>query len=187
MLDLRPVSDSTHSVTISFATAIVKLTFAGFDTEIDMDKYTSINYSNIYSELITITPLMNRVGMWRADAENAFKTFKLECEVYQAQVGELFRKNNVTTTVSSGNVKFPSDERIKRNILLDSGVQLQLKKLYRLEKEVNYMEAFYWSLKDKADKLNKISERMNLTPVELEKNIVEGAINGYLIKKIKRQ
>lgn len=185
-MNLSPISGDRHVITVSFAQHVVKLSFAAFDTEIDMDQYTSIDYSNIYAELITISPLMNRVGMWKADAENEYSNWKLECNVYEAKLGEMKLKELATVTESSGNVRYPSDERLKRVISLDEGVQLRKKKLYRLYKEFQYMESFYWSLKEKAGKLNKISESMNLSPVEFEQNIVEGSINGYIIKKQKR-
>lgn len=56
MLHLNRGEDK-HIITVSFAQSVIKLTFSPFDVEIDMDRYTSIDYSNIYGELITISPL----------------------------------------------------------------------------------------------------------------------------------
>lgn len=129
---------------------------------------------------------MNRIGIWKADSESDFKQWKLHCNIYEAQIGERLVKQLATVTASSGNTKYPSDERIKRNILLDPVVKNNRSKLYRLEKEHQYMESFYWSIKEKAGKLNRISESMNLSPIEFEQNIIETSINGYLITKKNR-
>jgi hypothetical protein len=184
-MNLSPITGDQNTVTVSFFDTVVNLKFAGFDTEIDMDAYTSIDYGNIYSELITISPLINRVGIWRAEAEAQHDDWKLECNIYEAQIGEMLRKSLAGET-STGNIKYPSDERVKQNVLLDEGVKLKRKRLYRLKKEYQYMDSFYWALKEKGGKLNRISESMNLSETEFENNIIEGKINGYIIKKKKR-
>lgn len=185
-MKLTSVNAEIEVVTVSFANSVVNLQFGGFEQNIDLDDYVSIDYGNIYAELITISPLMNRIGIWRAQAEGEYDEYKLECKIYEAGLGERLIKSLATTTVSSGNLRYPSNERVERCILLDEGVLLRRKKLYRLKKEFQYMDSFYWALKEKAGKLNRISESMNLSPIDFESHIVEGSINGYLIKKQSR-
>lgn len=184
-MNLFPVSGETQTVTISFAESIINLTFTSFENDIDMDQYTAIDYSNLYSELITISPLINRVGIWRAQAEAAYDDFKLECGVYESQIGERLIKE-LSTITSTSSIKVPGDERVKRNILLDDGVVLRRKKLNRLKLEFQILDNLYWALKEKGGKLNRISESMSLAPADFESNIIEGAINGYIIKKHNR-
>ena len=49
------------------------------DEEINLEEVTTINYSNLYGEAVTISALLNKVGMWKADYERKAKEAKLYC------------------------------------------------------------------------------------------------------------
>lgn len=169
-------------VEIPFKSETINLKFAGFDIELDVEEYTTIDYSNIYGELLTISALINRVGIWRAEAEEAYDLQKLEVRRYEAERAELVRRE-LTTTSGNGNIKYPSNDMVDQRVSQDPVVINLHKKLYRLKKYHSVLDAFYWGVQNKSTKLSAISESMSLTPTEFEANIVESKVNGYFIQK----
>ena len=73
---------SKEIVQIAFKDKIINLHFEEFDDDIDIDQLTTLNYTNLHAEIVTIPALMNRVGMWKAEAENSYSNFKLDQEIY---------------------------------------------------------------------------------------------------------
>lgn len=176
---------SKEHVIIPFKDKMVKIIFEDFDEQIDVDELTTIDWTNLYAEIVTIPALMNRVGLWKAEAENQYSSFKLECDIYSAKQAEYYRKTLVTrSTDTKGNpkVKYPTKDQVDNAVLLDSGVVLKRKKLIRLKKEADYMDALYWAVKSKEMKINRISENMGLSPEEFEKELVEGKFNGVIVR-----
>ena len=156
-----------------------------FNSEIDLDNITKIDYTNIYAELITISTLLNKVGFLKAEADHGYAYEKLSCEIYQAKMSEHYRKK--LKTVSGDKVKWPTIAQVENAVLIDEAVQLKKKKVLRLKREAEQIDSLYWSVKDKSGKLNKISENMKLTPEDFERELVESSINGILIKGIKKK
>ena len=68
-------------ITTHFGTTPVTLVTNGFEERVDIDQLTSINYENLYGEAVTISALLNKVGMLRADAECTMNEKKLERDV----------------------------------------------------------------------------------------------------------
>ena len=55
-----------------------------FTGVIDVDDLLSIHYENIPGEVITISVLLNRIGMLKAEAEGVAKKAKLAVEIYES-------------------------------------------------------------------------------------------------------
>ena len=47
------------------------------DEEIYLEDITSINYSNLYGEVVTIPALLNKIGEWKAEYERKAREAKL--------------------------------------------------------------------------------------------------------------
>lgn len=173
-----------QQIQLTFKNHIITLYFEDFDDEIDIDQLTSIDWTNLYAEIITIPALMNRVGLWKAEAENAYAEFKLDYEVFKAETAKKARKKFKLVPNSKGEMvsKAKSNPEIEEEILLNRQVQLYYKKLLRLKKEADVMDAIYWAVKSKEKKLDKVSENLSFHPEELEKELVEGKFNGILIR-----
>jgi hypothetical protein len=105
-------------------------------------------------------------------------------EIYKAQTAHRLRRTFKTVISSAGkdSKKPKSNPEIEEEVLMDEGVQLRHKKLLRLKKEAEYMDALYWAVKSKEMKLNRISDNMGFAPEDFEKSLVEGKYNGILIK-----
>lgn len=173
-----------ETVQITFKDKIINLHFEEFESDIDVDQLTSIDWTNLYAEIITIPALMNRVGLWKAEAENEYASQKMSFEIYKAQTAHLLRKTPKTViSASGGDSKKPkSNPEVEEEVLMDQGVQLRQRKLLRLQKEAAYMDALYWAVKSKEMKLNRISDNMGFAPEDFEKQLVEGKYNGILVR-----
>jgi len=164
---------------------IYKLHFQEFETNIDMDSLTQIDYNNIYAELITISSLLNRVGIWKAQAEHAHADAKLDTSIYEAKQSEFFR--NSLKRVDKEKIKWPTKDEVANAVTLDKESQIRRKRVIRLAKEAAYIDAIYWAVKDKAKKIDKISERMQLKPEDFSRELIEESINGIMIKAYKKK
>ena len=166
-------SDENEVVHVHFKNKVIKLHFKEFDDHIDIDELTKIDYSNLYAELITVPALMNRVGLWKAEADNAVAESRLERDIKMAEVASLTRNNSSKKLTVA---------EVAEAVTLDPSVQNLKRIRIRKGKEAGYLDSLYWAIKSKEQKLNRIGEKMNLSPEEFEKNLIEGTWNGILIK-----
>jgi hypothetical protein len=149
-----------------------------FNSEVDMDDLTMIHYHNIVGEIITIPTLMNRVGILKADADNAFRETKLAHKILEAERSEYYRKK-LTTEVNS-KVKLPTITQVEDAVIQDEQVMESQLGLFKMQKQAEQIDSLYWAVKSKEMKLNQLSQ--NLTPSDFESEIIEESINGVLIK-----
>ncbi len=178
-----------ETVKINFKDKIIELVFEEFESVIDVDLLTQIDYSNIYAEFVTIPALMNKVGIWKAESENDHADAKLARDIYCADRAENLRRELKTeTTDYKGNpkVKYPSQSEVENAVLLDTVVQNHYKKCIRLKKEADYMDSLYWAVKSKEMKLNKLIEGMKIHPEDFQSHLIEERWNGILIKAHKK-
>ena len=90
-----------------------------------------------------------------------------------------------SATDSKGNPKIakPTVQELDNAVIKDPAIQNLRKRHIRIEKEYKYIDSLYWAVKSKDDKLNKITQ--HLIPKDFEEEIIEGVINGVMIKKAK--
>jgi len=173
------MNENDEVVNVHFNNKIIKLHFKGFDDIIDIDQLTKIDYSNLYAELITISALMNRVGLLKAQADNAQAESRLERNIEMARIGASTRQNAKTSSEKTVGA-------INEAVILNPEYQRLQRARIRKGKEAAYLDSLYWAVKSKEKKLDRIGEKMNLTPQEFEKNLVEGVWNGILINASKK-
>jgi len=149
-----------------------------FDAEVDMDQLTMIHYYNLVGEIITIPTLMNRVGVLKAEADNAVRETKLAHKILEAEKAEYYRKK--LTTDDGTKIKTPTVSQIEEAVVKDESVNKSQLNVFRIQKQAEVIDSLYWSIKAKEMKLNQISQ--NLSPSDFEKDILEESINGILIK-----
>lgn len=175
--------EGQEKITVNFGEKIISLTLTSFDTDIDMDDILRIDYSNILGEVLTFPVIVNRIGVLRAEMENAVSEQKMEVEVYGAKLSEMFRKNKSKSETDSGGnkkVKAPTIQELENLVLLDEGYQLKRKRLFKVTKDYQFLDSLYWAAKDKSKKLDFCSN--SLKPEDFENDIVSGTINGVKIK-----
>jgi len=173
--------DGEHEhIDVPFKDKNVRLAFAGFDIELNVEEYTTIDYNNIYGELLTIATLINRVGIWKAEAEYQYDMARLNYQRHLAEISESLRKTLITEV--NERTKYPSNDQVNNAAFTDKTSILLKGKMYRLKKYHAVLDAFYWGVQNKSTKLNALSENLSLKPVDFESNIMEGKVNGYYIK-----
>lgn len=168
-----------EKVTVHLNEKIITLYFDELDQEIDVDDLTKIHYDNLYGEMVTVSVLLNRMGLLKAEAQNALSEADLDYRIYKAQIAEMFRKNSVSQS-KSGSAKYPTKDEVDNLTIQDKGVQNRKKIVIRKQKEFDYMDSLYWAVKSKDTKLNRLIEK--IVPSEFEKQIVEEKINGMYVR-----
>lgn len=175
------------NIKIHFRNKIVTLHFEELDSDIDIDDLVAIHYDNLIGEILTISALMNRVGWLKAEAQESVRVANMELQIYEAEAKERYRRNSKeVTTDYKGNqkVKYATKDEVDNSVLMDEGYQNKRKRTIRIQKELDYIDSLYWAVKSKEGKINRIAD--HLKPEEYEQEIVEGVVNGIMIKAHKK-
>ena len=174
---------NSEVVSITIGEKIVLLKIVQFGSEVDVEDLLKIDYGNVVGEILTFPVLLNRIGLLNADMAELVRLEEFDLEVYRAQLEERYRKKHtVTLTGARGAEKIerPNNDQIKNNVLQDIGYISRTKKMIRLKKEAQYIDNLFWSAKSKDKKLEWLSSKLKSD--DLEREIIEGTINGIDIK-----
>lgn len=171
-------------ILVHFNEVPVKLITNGFEDTVDIDKLTSIDYSNLYGEAVTVSALLNKVGLLRSEAERAVSEKKLEKEVYEADMKKGWRReanrNGGKFTIEDEEIKL-SEKALDEALLLDEDYQKLCIEYIEAQKNFSVLDALQWSVQDKSKKLNNLLKPV--TPQEFLNELVEGKVNSFLIAK----
>jgi len=162
-----------------FDKQIVTLKYEGFEDEIDVDEICKIDYSNIYGEVVTCTALMNRVGIIRAEAESILKEKELLAKIEEARIKKDERRKAVSDS------RKITEGGLEEMVMLDEGLQIMKKNVIKAQKDFSFIESLYWALSSKDKKLNNLIKE--ITPEEFEDRLIEGKVNGFIIKKFDKK
>lgn len=187
MVKQQRQEDEGNKVALEFPTKMVVLLLSTFDTDVSTDELTVIHHHNIIGEILTWPVVMNRVGNLKADMEQVVAETKLDFEIFQANWQEKKRKElTVNILDSKGNPKVdkPTKDEVENAVLISPEFKVKKQHLIEMQRNLGYVEALYWAAKDKSDKLNTFSAK--LKPEEFEKEILEGSINGVMIRVTKK-
>lgn len=178
---------NTEKIVVNIGSKVVTLVFSPFDTDLDLNDLTKIHYENLYGEIVTVSALLNRVGILQADMEAVVKNHDFELAVYKSTLYEMYRKNltRKENYVRKDGFKIvePGNTELENAVYIDDGYQLKYKENIRLHKDLDYIKSLYWSIKSKDDKLSAMMK--GIIPEEFQSGIIEGTINTILIKKHK--
>jgi hypothetical protein len=174
---------------------VVILQYSDFANEINVDDLMSIDSTNILGEVLTFPVILNRFGLILAEKEDDLRRTNF---LYETKLDEV--KNELAKAYgrafsyfqseAGGSVKNPTGAQCENRAKEDE-IVLEKKKdadnirniLLDVQKERDLMNSLYWSAKSKDEKLNKLTEK--LSPRELESELIDGLINGVMIKKTK--
>ena len=164
------------SVKVSLGDKTLVLKFRDFDTDIDIDQLTSIDYSNLHGEIVTVSALLNKVGILKTGVENELAILEMDEEILIAQKRKDFRKLaqdlNEKLTIAI----------LDDKITLDEDIQKHRKAIILMKKTLGIVNSWYWGIQSKDKKLGVLMK--GVTPEEFAKEITEGVINEILIKKV---
>jgi len=142
--------------------------------EFDMDILTQIDYSNVLGEQLTVSVLVNKVGLLKAEQQELVRMKELDFKIFEAQLFAEKKKKFVAEGAKA------TIAEIEAAVLLDSKYRVKKADVINCQKNLEYVEALYIAVRDKAQKVNSIYNRV---PEEHANEIIEGTINSVLIKK----
>jgi len=150
-----------------------------WDTDIDIDSLCQIQYYNLFGEMVTAPALLNKVGLLRADAEAKVKEERLGLKVFEAQKLSYHSKQLIQLGISK-----PTVSATESAVTEDPEVIAFRKKVIQEEKNYAYIDAMYWAVRDKCEKLNHLLKPV--TPDELFDDLMNGVVNTITITKLKK-
>lgn len=174
-------------ILVHFGNTPVTLVTNGFGEKIDIDKLTSIDYTNLFGEAVTVSALLNKIGLLRAEAEKDLADKKLERDIYEA---DLKKKWRWQANRGSGKFKFDgceiklSEKALDEALLLDETYQELCVGYIQAQKNFSQLDSLNWAIQDKSRKLNNLLKP--ITPQEFLQELVEGEVNSFFIKKPNR-
>jgi hypothetical protein len=157
-----------------------KLIFDNFDEDVDIDSLLKIDYSNLIGELVTFPVILNRFGILLAEAESQVAETKLNMDVYEAKTKERLR----IELAEQNNGKAPTVEALNNAVVSNKAYQVMKRKYIEVVKTRDYINSIFWAVKDKSEKLNKLS--LSIQPGDLSDSVIEGRVNNVLVKKTKK-
>lgn len=157
-----------------------KLIFDNFDEDVDIDSLLKIDYSNLIGELVTFPVILNRFGILLAEAESQVAETKLNMDVYEAKTKEKLR----IELAEQNNGKAPTVEALNNAVVSNKAYQAMKRKYIEVVKTRDYINSIFWAVKDKSEKLNKLS--LSIPPGDLSDSVIEGRVNNVLVKKTKK-
>lgn len=167
-------TDSEKGVTVvKYGETFIKIKQVEIENEVDPDKITRIDLNNLVAEIITTPVLVNRWGNILADTEYHLKKAKLKFEIFCAQKNEEIRK----LFMENGGKK-PTIAEVDDGLIQTVEYSNHKNKVIESEKINQIVNSIYWAVKDKSDKLNKLS--LTIQKEDLE-NIQDTIINGIKI------
>ena len=163
----------------------VVLVFNAFEDELNLDELTSIDYANLYGEAVTISALLAKLGIMRAEAEKHLSECKLDYDICEAKLRKSHRKFAANSggkiQMDDGTLVKMTENGLEELIKTDMFWQKKKKTMIEAKRQYDYMDAIFWAASSKDKKLNNIVKA--ITPEELYSELIEGAINGIAIKK----
>jgi len=166
-------------VTVELSDKIVRLVLQPFDTDVDIEELLEIQPHNMYGELVTISRLLNKVGNLKAEIGEILREANLDFDIFYAQTHEEKRKE-LTFTKADGKVSSPTVAEVDSAIIRTPGYKAKKLQIFKLQKNAEYIDSLYESVKNKSFVVMKLSDKWK--PEDFEKEIVEGSVNGVIIK-----
>lgn len=154
---------------------LISIEIPEWDWSFNLDDILTIDYSNIFGEIITIPVLENRIGRITNELREVKKQEKLRLEVKEAELRTMLRKK-----IASEGGKKASLQEEADFLSTDPLIKNLRFKIIKIEKDLDNQETMYDAVKSKAFKLNNLSK--NITPEEFERDLVDCQINNILVR-----
>ena len=171
---------------IEYAGKTFSLHLQDFDTDVDVEEILKIDYGNIMGEILTFPVLFNRIGNLKAEYDNIVKMEELDFEIWMAQKeAEQRKKLTFSEDRGKGVTKqiAPSIPEVQSAIKALPDYKLKYSKLLTVRKNMQNIDAIYWSAKAKGGMLENLSGK--LRPEEFEGELLQDTVNGILVKQHK--
>lgn len=168
--------EDSEKLVVEFGGKSYILSIMSWDSDMDLEDLSRIDYSNILGEIITFPVVMNRMGLIKAEVDTELDRVKLDFEIGKAKLvqhhREALSKKGLSATAA--------ENMLKTEIALDPSYEVLSLTVIQAQSMANKINAVYWAFKDKSDKLNRLSEK--LRPEDFEKEILTDSVNNVAIK-----
>jgi hypothetical protein len=165
-----------EKVIIELANKVYTLRISDFEgQDVDVEECLKIDLNAIIAEMVTFPVFFNRIARLKADVDEYLRQVTFDTKVFEAEAYEDHRKFLLKDGGKATETAI--DMAIKRDVRYKAKVTF----LYKVQKQADILDGLYWAAKSKDTKLNSISAKIK--PEEFEKEILEGALNGVLIKQ----
>lgn len=174
--------------TVHIGNQPIILVHDNLENSINVDDLTKIDTSNLFGEAVTISTAVNRIGLLKAEAEGLMADAKLDARIFEGEFISQKRKeaaensNCYFVRVGNEDVKVKATQGALDTCFETDKKWISIKREFiEAERTFNYLNSVYWAMQDKARKLNGLIS--GTTPEDFISGVVEGKINGILIKK----
>lgn len=174
--------------TIHIGNSPIILEHDNIDSTINVDDLTTIDTGNIMGEAVTISAAVNRIGLLKSEVEARMSEAKLEEKIYIGSFIAKLRKQaaqnggKFTMRVENEDIEVKLTEKALETSYHTDEKWKELKNKFIIaEKNFNSLSSLYWAIQDKSRKLNSLVN--GTTPEEFVSKMIEGKVNGILIKK----
>lgn len=154
------------------------------EEEINIDDLCRINHSNLYGEIVTISALLNKIGVWKAEAEYILAKSKLECDTYESLLRKSIRveanQHQGKFFIGKESIKL-TEKAVDEAVYTDEKFQKLKKDVVENQRILSIMDSWFWAINDKSKKLSSLVKPV--TPEEFYSELVEAKVNTFLIKK----
>ena len=174
--------------TVHIGNQAIVLEHDNIESSINVDDLTIIDTSNIFGEAVTISAAVNRIGLLKSEIEANMAITKLDEKIYVGKFNANIRKQAANNAgkfkmrVDNEDVEIKLTEKALETLHETDEEWIKLRKAFiTSEKNFNTLSSLYWATQDKSRKLNSLVN--GTTPQEFVEGMIEGKINGILIKK----
>lgn len=181
------MTDPSEPLIIEVKGKMYRLMIEDFETDLDLEDITGIDYTNIRGELLTFSVAYNRIGIFKAELSNTAQRAKMNVDITKAQLNQKYRAALVEEGRDyKGKPKLikPTVDEIAAAVLCDDEFQAAYEQYLTAQRHFEIMEAIYWACQSKDQKLNRLSEK--ISPEEFEQELLTDRVNSVLIKGIKK-
>ncbi len=163
-----------------------KVSFAGvWDSEMfDLEEITAIQYHNLYGEAVTISAILNKVGIWKAECEKLHEVAKLNHDILDSNIRREIREkaaNNGGKLLSKGGETKLTEKYLDELVVVEKDWITSKENVIETKSNFEKISSVFWAVNSKDKKLNNLVKSVD--EVELLNSLVEGKVNGILIKK----
>jgi hypothetical protein len=163
-------------VVVNYGGNLIKLSFEKISDEVDINSLMKLDLNNLIGEIITAPVITNKWGNILAQTQKEFSKKKLDFEIWCAKTKSEIRD-------SSTAVKKMTIDEVETSLLLNDEYLKKKTQLIEAESAVDIVNSIFWSLKDKSNKLDKLS--LTITKDDIH-NMKTSVVNGVKIVIKKR-
>jgi len=160
---------------------MIKFKVSDFQDDLDIDTLLKIDYGNLVAELITAPVVMNKMGILAAEMSNELRLAKLNFEIRKAKVQQQIRED-LSEEDDKGKVKKPTVAEVEDGLLMNKVFQKYQRDYFEAQKQKDYIDSIYTAIRDKSEKLNKLS--LTLRSGDINEELIQKQLNNvyYQIK-----